>query len=137
MNAHYTRPINNLLDDWAIWVHQGGNAKGFQSVIHKMMVTGCLISSGGGGYSAEIYTIEADIELCLLKLVKTAPHDLNLLRVNCLRYEFDAKTLGWRPEATQTDKAHRVGISLRTYKRHIKFCKDHVITSLKTNRKDK
>jgi hypothetical protein len=126
-----SRDINTILELWAQWVHRGGHSGGYQSVLHKMMVTGCLISSGGGGYSAEIYTIEADIELCLLNLVKSKPNVLNLMRVNCLRYEYDAKSLGWPPGATQTDKAHRIGISLRTYKRHLKYCKDHVIESLK------
>lgn len=132
MNS-YNKDLDVLLHDWADWCHRGGNSGGFQSVLHKMMVTGGMVSSGGGGYSAEIHTIEADIEAALLSLVTTTPQALNLMRVNVLRYEYDAKTMGWQSDATQCEKAHRIGISLRTYKRHIKHCKDHLFTTLKLN----
>jgi len=129
------KSLDVLLHDWADWVHRGGNSGGFQSVLHKMMVTGGVTSSGGGGYSAEIHTIEADIESALLSLVRQKPEELNLMRVNVLRYEFGAKTLGWPSDATQCDKAHRIGISLRTYKRHIKYCKEYLFTHLQLKHK--
>lgn len=133
MTAHYNKHFDVLLNDWADWVHRGGNSGGFHSVLHKMIETGCMMSSGGGGSSPEIHTIEADIEAALSSLVSTKPHELNLMRVNVLRYEYGAITLGWSSDATQSEKAHRIGISLRTYKRHLKHCKDYLLTTLQLN----
>ena len=134
--GRYNKNIDALLDDWVDWVHRGGNAGGFQSVLHKMMVTGCQTVSGGGS-SPEIHTIEADIEAALFVLANTQPYDLNLLRVNVLRYEYGALSLGWPHDASQLDKAHRIGISLRTYRRHLKHCKDHLVTTLKLQHRSK
>jgi predicted DNA-binding protein (UPF0251 family) len=128
-----SRDINTILELWAQWVHRGGHSGAYQSVLHKMMVTGCVISSGGGS-SAEIYTIEAEIEAAFFRLVKAEPYALNLFRVNVIRYEFGALTLGWPHDAPQAKKAERLGISLRTYRRHVKFCKDHIKTELKLNK---
>lgn len=137
MAVSYNRNIDTLLDDWVDWVHRGGNSGGFHSVLHKMIVTGCMVSGGGGGHSPEINTIEAEIEATLSALVNSKPLALNLVRVNVLRYEYGAISLGWQHDATQTEKAHRVGISLRTYRRHLKFCKDYLITVLKHKYMDK
>ncbi len=129
MITTYNKTLDSLLDCWAVWVHQGGVSGGFQSVLHKMMVTGCMTSTGGGK-SPEVFTIEADIEACLAALTMTKPQELNLMRVNCLRYEFNARSLGWQPDASRAEKAQRIGISLRTYKRHLKYCKDHIVSTL-------
>lgn len=125
-----SRDINALFESWAQWVHRGGQSGARQSVLYKMMITGSASSSGGGGYSPELYTVEAEIELALFRLVNTAPKPLNLLRVNVIRYEFGALNLGWSHDATQATKAHRLGLSLRSYRRHIKFCKDHVLNKV-------
>ena len=130
VTVRYNRNIDALLDDWVDWVHRGGNSGGFHSVLHKMIVTGCVIT-GGGGYSPETQTIEAEIEAILFALVDSKPFELNLMRVNVLRYEYGALNLGWKHDASQTEKAHRIGISLRTYRRHLKYCKDHLVVALK------
>jgi hypothetical protein len=131
---NHNKDFDVLLNDWADWVHRGGNSGGFQSILHKMMTTGGVMSSGGG-YSAEIHTIEADIEAALLTLVSSSQDPLNLMRVNVLRYEYGAKTLYWSPDAKQSIKAHRIGISLRTYRRHLKHCKDYLFITLKLKHK--
>jgi predicted DNA-binding protein (UPF0251 family) len=135
MARHYNKSFDLILNDWADWVHRGGNSGGFQSVLYKMMATGWATSGGGGGSSPEIHTIEADIEAALALLISTKPKDLNLIRVNVLRYEYGAKSLGWKVDARQDEKAHRMGVSLRTYKRHLKHCKDHLLITLKLNYK--
>ena len=113
------------LHDWAAWVQNDKEAGGSASQIYKMMTSGGLL---GGGQATGLQCNEAELEEALLRWILKSEE--NKKKVRILRYEYDALSMGWTVDATQKDKAHRIGVSLRTYNNHVKACKDYLIKAL-------
>lgn len=113
--------LERRLELWARWIVTGCNSSrgGFASMLEMMMVTRCQFSGGGGEPRDEI---ETAVEAAVMSL--TAGDESAAL---VLRVEYGA----WAPKSldgatTQLDKAHALGLSLRTYKRKLAKARKHV-----------
>lgn len=100
--------LDHALELWARWVISGGHEqRGFQSVIHMMMVTQCVFSGGGKPAGIPADGIEADIEAALLALRQSDMPAANAVRVEYMR------------QGTQLQKAMSLQLTLRTYRKHL------------------
>lgn len=127
---HQTRgmTLERRLELWARWIVTGCNSRsGFSSMLEMMMVTRCQFSGGGGEPRDDI---ETGVEAAVMSL--TAVDKVAAL---ILRVEYGA----WAPKSldgapTQLDKAHALGLSLRTYKRKLAKARQHVANYLGISR---
>lgn len=113
--------LERRLELWARWIVSGCNSSrgGFASMLEMMMITRCQFSGGGGEPRDDI---EASVEAAVILLTAA---DRTAARI--LRVEYGA----WAPKSldgatTQLDKAHALGLSLRTYKRKLAKARKHV-----------
>lgn len=113
--------LEQRLELWARWIVNGCNSSrgGYASMLEMMTVTRCQFSGGGGVPQDEI---ETAVEAAVISLTII---DRSAARI--LRVEYGA----WAPKSldgatTQLDKAHALGLSLRTYKRKLAKARKHV-----------
>lgn len=120
------RVVMNLerrLELWARWIVSGCNERsGFASMLEMMMSTRCQFSGGGGPPSDEL---ESSVEAAVISLAAEDGKAALILRV-----EYGAWALRSLSNASiqpkQMDKAHALGVSLRTYKRKLAKARKHV-----------
>lgn len=113
--------LEHRLELWARWIVNGCNSSrsGFASMLEMMTVTRCQFSGGGGEPQDEI---ETAVEAAVISLTIVDKSAARILRV-----EYGA----WAPKSldgatTQLDKAHALGLSLRTYKRKLAKARKYV-----------
>lgn len=112
--------LERRLELWARWIFNGKTeSSGFSSTLEMMMVTRCEFSGDG---SVPSYDLEADVEAAVMSLRMTDGSAAKILEV-----EYGA----WVPKSLdgatkQLDKAHALGLSLRTYKRKLAKARKHV-----------
>lgn len=126
--------LKELFDSWARWVHKGGLLPGGSSIMAKMIEGKGFIQFGsGGGRALSPDCIEAKIECALMGLSQTNPQAVALFRLEhgALRQK------GFDPQQTQLRKAHALGISVRTYRRRLAVCTNHIITYLANEKRSK
>lgn len=123
--------FSDIVEAWARWCHQGKLMPVGSSIMSRFIENKGHITFGSGGTSAPIIDcIESDIELALMALNDRDPDAVMLFRLEhgALRMnKFD-------PTKPQLEKAACLGISVRTYRRRLAKCKEHVLTQL-TQRK--
>lgn len=117
--------LERRLELWARWIINGCNSRGagFASMLEMMTITRCQFSGGGGEPRDDI---EAGVEAAVMSLTAVDKDAARILRV-----EYGA----WAPKSldgatTQLDKAHALGLSLRTYKRKLAKARQHVASYL-------
>lgn len=121
MSAVQKQQLNRNLEQWARWVRQG-QTPGMNSSALSAAIEGAVFT-GRRPSSPAIHCIEADIEAALVVYILAT--DKNLQKVNCLRAEFGIHFTRSH-EDKQQDKAHRIGVSLRTYRRHLAEVKQYL-----------
>lgn len=117
--------LDERLEKWARWCHQGQLIASGQSILGKLIDNQGVF--GGGGCRPVLGCIEAEIEASVTRL---AAEDLQAATI--LRREYGAT--GNPNDRTQFEKAHRLGISLPTYKRRLKKAREFVLCELNTYR---
>ena len=127
--------LESLLESWSRWVHQGSLTMQGTSIIGVMMDNGGLMGSGNkGGGSRPLLgcdSREAYVEALLVRLSLTKPD-----QVKALRLEYGAIWIKRLPSpATQSDKAHALNVSLRTYQNRLYFVKNYLSKYLTPNRR--
>ena len=126
----YTKELDELCESWARWVHRGGLAVSGQSVLSKLIDNHGVMNYGSGGSGPTLNCVEADIEAALMSF-----YVVNPVAVDLFRLEYGAiKRLGFDPEKPQFDKAHSLGISVRTYKRRLGLVRAHLTEKLTKSR---
>ena len=126
----YTKELDELCESWARWVHRGGLAVSGQSVLSKLIDNHGVMNYGSGGSGPTLNCVEADIEAALMSF-----YVVNPVAVDLFRLEYGAiKRLGFDPEKPQFDKAHSLGISVRTYKRRLGLVRSHITEKLTKSR---
>lgn len=116
--------LERRLELWARWRVTGCNeSSGFSSMLEMMMVTRCQFTGSSGGPRDDI---EAGVEAAVMSL-----RIVDNTAARILEVEYGA----WAPKSldgatTQLDKAHALGLSLRTYKRKLSKARQHVANSL-------
>ncbi|EGR2700582.1 hypothetical protein G4170_14815 [Vibrio parahaemolyticus] len=120
--------LDQLMESWARWVHQGGLVSGYGSIMEKLIAQKGVMNFGSGGKAGPVVDcIEARIEAALMQLATTSPKSVEVIRVH-----YTAKRLpGLSVDALSRDKAAKLGISLKTYKNHITKARTHVINTLR------
>lgn len=109
--------LEQRLELWARWIVGGCNSRsGFASMLEMMMVTRCQFSGGGEPKDQ----IEMEVEAAVMSLTNCDEKAARILRIEYGAIENGA----WAPKSldkahTQMDKAHALGLSLRTYKRKL------------------
>jgi hypothetical protein len=105
--------LNEQLELWARWV-VGGEQLQATSIMQKIM-DGKAFEGTGGAAQPLIQCCESEIEAFLLSKVDKEQQAVEILRV-----EYGVKRLGALPlDASQSTRALRMGISLRTYERKL------------------
>ncbi|WP_412497270.1 hypothetical protein [Vibrio fluvialis] len=119
--------LDQWMEAWARWVHNGQLIAGYGSLMGKMMATKGFMSFGSGGArSPAIDTTEARIEAALMALATTHPKAVQVVRVH-----YNAIPLrGLSLEASRQDKAEHLGISLKTYESHLTRARKHIVNAL-------
>lgn len=121
--------LDALLESWARWVHAGSLFHQGTSIIGLMMDNRGLMGSGNknsGRALLGIDTKEAQIEALLMHLSNAKPEC-----VEALRLEYGGIWIKRLPNpAKQADKAHALGISLRTYRYRIAETKTYLRKNL-------
>lgn len=114
-NHHYER--------WARWVHQGCLFTPQRSILGVMIdEKGMPPRSEGGSKPLYQSCVEADIEAAAMQLARTEPQAVVVLRL-----EFGATRIArLNDKPTQRDKAHAIGVSLRTYQNRLKRAKTFI-----------
>lgn len=127
----YKKELEDLFECWARWVHLGGTAQSGQSVLSKLIDSKGVVNYGSGGPSGPpLHCVEADIEAAIMVF-----HSVNKEAVELFRLEYGAvKRAGFNAENNQIDKAHSLGISVRTYKRRLSLVREHVKSTLLKSR---
>ncbi len=122
--------LDQLMESWARWVHQGGLVSGYGSLMEKLIANKGVMNFGSGGKGGPVVDcIEARIEAALMQLAIKSPKSVAVVRVH-----YSAKTLpGLAINAPRRDKAAKMGISLKTYETHLTKARTYVINTLRTN----
>lgn len=120
--------LDDVLNAWAIWVHKGSVIPAGGSMMAQMIENKGVMnfgsSSGRGGASD---CIEAQVEHAVM--VYQRDHSM---AVKILRLEFGASRMrGFDPTRPQRFKAQILGISERTYRRHLNGAKQAVLDHLR------
>lgn len=106
--------LDDMIEQWCRWCYQGG-IQGYSSVLQVIM-SGAVFSGGGGGKAPRIDCFESCIESALVEL---SVDDLKAVEV--FRVEHGVKRAGSLPfDATQHQKALKLGVSVRTYRYKLK-----------------
>lgn len=115
--------LDDALDLWARWVVTGAQSRGFQSMLHMMMVTQCNFSGSSSKRSSiDLDCVEADIEACLLSM-----RSGNDICADVIKREY-------MTDGSQFKKAAALQMPLRTYKRKLKAGKATVLQYLAIHR---
>lgn len=127
-----------MLERWAWWCFEGGQASQGRTMLAKLIDNkGEIFFGGSGGPSEPKDSIESAIESAVVRMAKDC-----MLRADVLRLEFDAawwkvcqrRKLDPRQYSPrlmgQFEKAHFLGISLATYKRRLIEALDIIDTQL-------
>lgn len=138
MTPQTQKRLKRYLEQWARWTAGLGASLGGGSILARWMDSkGHLIfGSSSGPKKDPIDDWEAAIEACVLRLAQT-----NLLAADVLRLEHDAGIdnvlsrrgiQGYDPiNATSVRRARALGISDRSYRRHLTTAREAVATALK------
>lgn len=132
--------LDVALDLWARWSCADQSASVGRSMLAKLIDNkGELFFGGGGGSGPQTGGIECAIEAAVLSLFATDP-----LTADVLRMEYNAAwwlVAGRRgieqydPRgADQYNKAHAMGISLRTYERRLKAARTFIEPKLRLSK---
>ena len=132
--------LDVALDLWARWSCADQSAPAGRSMLAKLIDNkGELFFGGGGGGGPQAGGIECAIEAAVLSLFAT-----DSLNADVLRMEYNAAwwLVAARREIEQYDprgadqynKAHALGISLRTYERRLKAARTFTETKLRLNK---
>lgn len=110
-------------DAWARWVHGGCLVRPQTSVLGVLIEYQGVPPRGAGGSKPLYYRcVEADIEAAVITLAGQEP-----AAVVVLRLEFGAtKVARLNAKPNQRDKAHAIGISLRTYQTRLSRAKSFI-----------
>ncbi|HAS6087734.1 hypothetical protein [Vibrio vulnificus] len=119
--------LDTLMEMWARWVHHGGVLPSSASLMEVMIANkGVMCFGSGGKKSPVVDCVEADIEAALMQLAQTKPTVAKAVRVH-----YGAIRLrGVSPDSDQATIAHALGVSLRTYRRHLAQGREHIQRSL-------
>lgn len=122
------RDLDARLDLWARWIARGCNASGagFASMLDMMITTRCQFNGGGGTPND---SIETHVEGALAALTLVDEKAAFVARVEYGPYWIYTNT----PAKTQIDRAHAIGMSVRTYKRHLTRGRAFLTDYLKIN----
>ena len=116
---HYGRADQTrLLESWARWVSRDGALGGGQSMLSKLIDNKGMVFFGAT-HIPVVDCIEARIEARLMQLYNEYSQGVELLRL-----EYGAVRIkNFNPCGSQTAKAHSLGMSLRSYQRHLSAIK--------------
>ncbi len=117
---------DEIFDQWARWVHSGALVPGGQSILGKLIESHGVITYGGGK-GPVLDCIEADVEAAVLRLAAQDQVSADVFRV-----EYGA--LGHPADMTQLKRAHRLQISLPTYKRRLKSAREFIVNQVRAKR---
>lgn len=129
--------LDSALDKWAIWCHSGGVLPTTgRSMLAKLIDNKGEIFFGGAPVSSgPADSLEAKIEGAVLTMFAA-----DALRADVLRLEYDAGSWfvtqrrgieDYEPEGIgQFEKAHALGVSLRTYKSRLAEAREKIATLL-------
>lgn len=131
--------LDVALDLWARWTCADQTAPAGRSMLAKLIDNkGELFFGGGGGSGPQTGGIECAIEAAVLSLFAADP-----LNADVLRFEYNAAwwlvaarrgIAQYDPRgADQYNKAHALGISLRTYERRLKAARASIESTLRLN----
>lgn len=137
------RKVDNLdvaLDLWARWSCEDQSAPAGRSMLAKLIDNkGELFFGGGGSSGPQTGGIECAIEAAVLSLFAADP-----LNADVLRLEYNAAwwlvaarrgIKQYDPRgADQYNKAHALGISLRTYERRLKAARTFIEPKLRLSK---
>lgn len=141
MGRRCGKNLDEMLEAWARWCHSGGILSGHtQSVIAKLMDNKGHISFGStGGQAPIIDSFEAKVEAAVMNMASK-----NLLRADVLRLEYGA---GWLAVSIkesvggdnlinrgQYENACALGLSVRTYRRHLAAARERLNNELGLNK---
>lgn len=115
--------IDDLLHRWSTWVENGCLSPTRQNVTHFLKVRSTGVA---GSKSPDLYCVEFEIEQAVSLLAQSST-----TKAHVVRHEYNIR----HQRMTQFDKAVAVGLSLRTYQRHLKAAKDFITEHLDENRK--
>jgi hypothetical protein len=131
--------LDVALDLWARWTCADQTAPAGRSMLAKLIDNkGELFFGGGGGSGPQTGGIECAIEAAVLSLFAA-----DSLNADVLRFEYNAAW--WQVAARrgiahydprgadQYNKAHALGISLRTYERRLKAARASIESTLRLN----
>jgi len=116
------KPLSILLEDWARWCQGGKSVASTASTMSRIMAEGGNMTFGGGATAPVVDCVELDIEMALATLAKTHPQAVDTLRVDTAAIY----TPRLKSNAPQIEKAHYMGVSLRTYQRRLTLCRHHL-----------
>lgn len=117
--------VSGALELWARWTYADHVAAGGRTMLAKLIDNkGELFFGGGGGDGMPADSIECTVEAAVFRMFAA-----DAMRADVLRLEVGAawwlvvarrKIAGYDPRGIgQFEKAHALGISLRTYKRRL------------------
>lgn len=125
------------LEKWARWTLGVGSGMGASSILARWMDSkGHLIFGGSSGAKKDpIDDLEAAIEACVLRLAQTDPWAADVLRLEC---GAGIEAVIERRGVTRYDpigagaerRAKALGISDRSYRRHLNTARQAVATAL-------
>ena len=115
---------DEIFDQWARWVHSGALVPG--SILGKLIESHGVITYGGGT-GPVLDCIEADVEAAVLRLAAQ-----DQVAADVFRVEYGA--LGNPADMTQLKRAHRLQISLPTYKRRLKSAREFIVNQVRAKR---
>lgn len=125
--------LDQALDAWAYWCDQGRPVMGAggRSMLARWMDSRGHLIFGGGTAESVAMTLESAVESAVFELFCAAPLLADVLRLEYLagwREVAERRALGsYDPRGMQqTDIALRLGLSVRTYRRHLAAARGHV-----------
>lgn len=120
-----THNLDQLLELWARWIQNGCNQPtSYSSIIDMLMTTR---GQPGGSNAAPNDSLETSVEGAVSLLTVIDEDAAHVLRV-----EYGAIFIkDFDPKDRQIDKAHRLGMSVRTYKNRLHRARNYVANWLK------
>ncbi|WP_146042761.1 hypothetical protein [Vibrio vulnificus] len=120
--------LDQLMDSWARWVHQGGLVSGYGSIMEKLIDQKGVMNFGSGGKGGPVIDcVEARIEAALMTLATKSPKSVAVVRVHYGAIQLPGLSL----DALRRDKAAKMGISLKTYETHLTKARNHLINTVR------
>lgn len=120
--------LEKLLEMWARWAQRGGKPPEYEeSIIYVLgRSRGYLASSNNEPNDS----LETSVEGAVALLSVRKPEAAFVLRVEYGAFDFT----GLDPNARQIDKAHALGMPVRTYKNHLNTARSYVAQMLKVKK---